>query len=740
MAGGWRDLLALVLGWKSSAGDVLAEEQKTLGGEPVVTLTVGGHSLDAFVWGYRYEEKAEDNGGLTLWLVNKADEFDDLSTDYPDLKRGAQIDLRRGLPVGGVDTTEKLPRTWIEGFRYVYLDGTPLLEIQCIDWRERLEKFRYSSQQTWTNTEIATIASSILGQVSLTLATGSFGFSIDFAASPRRAGDQILLDLMRRVDEYLYAGLDGEISHKDLDPSEGAGYVYDWSGGPSPGEGYGNTNHPLMPGSEVAETSARYNHVVVNGSASYTGSASDATEIALVGTRLRTIKDNELTSNAQCTERARGELRFWLGQTIVGTIVARPHFRLRMYDVLSIAAPPWGGGSVVGRVRRIVEEYGRGQGIWQQVIEVGGLAGRAIEASELADASVDAAKVLEGTITADEIAANTITASEIAADSITASEIAADTITAAEIATDAITADEIAANAVTASEILANTITSAEIAANTITAAEIAAGTITAAEILANTITAGEIAADTITAAEIATDAITADEIAANAVTASEMNVSTLSAITADMGTLTAGTIKMGTGTKDVDLDGFQIDSSELVGQNSGVDQVVLSSSDGKITAGAGALILDEDGIQANSGNQDVNKLKIRDGSDTVLALYGEVNDGTGTSGTLECAGKQAADPEGLLEMLAITYNGAAQGGVASVSVTLDTETGDIQVGGANRMTMGTCYFELTEQAADPAAPGVNRGKLYVKDNGSGKTQLCIRFNTGAVQVIATEP
>jgi hypothetical protein len=668
MAGGWRDLLALVLGWKSSAGDVLAEEQKTLGGEPVVTLTVGGHTLDAFVWGY------------TLWLVNKADEFDDLSTDYPDLKRGAQIDLRRGLPVGGVDTTEKLPRTWIEGFRYVYLDGTPLLEIQCIDWRERLEKFRYSSQQTWTNTEIATIASSILGQVSLTLATGSFGFSIDFAASPRRAGDQILLDLMRRVDEYLYAGLDGEISHKDLDPSEGAGYVYDWSGGPSPGEGYGNTNHPLMPGSEVAETSARYNHVVVNGSASYTGSASDATEIALVGTRLRTIKDNELTSNAQCTERARGELRFWLGQTIVGTIVARPHFRLRMYDVLSIAAPPWGGGSVVGRVRRIVEEYGRGQGIWQQTIEVGGLAGRAIEASELADASVDAAKVLEGTITADEIAANTITA------------------------------------------------------------AEIAAGTITAAEILANTITAGEIAADTITAAEIATDAITADEIAANAVTASEMNVSTLSAITADMGTLTAGTIKMGTGTKDVDLDGFQIDSSELVGQNSGVDQVVLSSSDGKITAGAGALILDEDGIQANSGNQDVNKLKIRDGSDTVLALYGEVNDGTGTSGTLECAGKQAADPEGLLEMLAITYNGAAQGGVASVSVTLDTETGDIQVGGANRMTMGTCYFELTEQAADPAAPGVNRGKLYVKDNGSGKTQLCIRFNTGAVQVIATEP
>lgn len=46
---------------------------------------------------------------------------------------------------------------------------------------------------------------------------------------------------------------------------------------------------------------------------------------------------------------------------------------------------------------------------------------------------------------------------------------------------------------------------------------------------------------------------------------------------------------------------------------------------------------------------------------------------------------------------------------------------------------------ELSE-VADPSAPAANKGKLYVKDNGSGKTQLCIRFNTGAVQVIATEP
>ena len=49
-------------------------------------------------------------------------------------------------------------------------------------------------------------------------------------------------------------------------------------------------------------------------------------------------------------------------------------------------------------------------------------------------------------------------------------------------------------------------------------------------------------------------------------------------------------------------------------------------------------------------------------------------------------------------------------------------------------------FTEMLELAADPAAPGSNNGRLYVRDNGGGKTQLVIRFPTGAIQVIATEP
>ena len=50
-----------------------------------------------------------------------------------------------------------------------------------------------------------------------------------------------------------------------------------------------------------------------------------------------------------------------------------------------------------------------------------------------------------------------------------------------------------------------------------------------------------------------------------------------------------------------------------------------------------------------------------------------------------------------------------------------------------------TAWYEMSE-ISTPAAPAANRARLFVRDNGSGKTQLCVRFATGAVQVIATQP
>lgn len=64
------------------------------------------------------------------------------------------------------------------------------------------------------------------------------------------------------------------------------------------------------------------------------------------------------------------------------------------------------------------------------------------------------------------------------------------------------------------------------------------------------------------------------------------------------------------------------------------------------------------------------------------------------------------------------------------------TSTDDGAIAGL--LTVGE-YIEQTE-IVDPAAPAANKARLYAKDNGAGKTQLVVRFPTGAVQVIATEP
>lgn len=62
----------------------------------------------------------------------------------------------------------------------------------------------------------------------------------------------------------------------------------------------------------------------------------------------------------------------------------------------------------------------------------------------------------------------------------------------------------------------------------------------------------------------------------------------------------------------------------------------------------------------------------------------------------------------------------------------------DVDTSGNVRQPQGS-YFEMKKRS-DPSAPAADTARLYVKDNGAGKTQLVVRFPTGAVQVIATEP
>lgn len=65
-----------------------------------------------------------------------------------------------------------------------------------------------------------------------------------------------------------------------------------------------------------------------------------------------------------------------------------------------------------------------------------------------------------------------------------------------------------------------------------------------------------------------------------------------------------------------------------------------------------------------------------------------------------------------------------------STGSTSPTNAMDVLPGG------GVELFERTDAAAGAA----NSARLYARDNGAGKTQLVVRFNTGAIQVIAIQP
>jgi hypothetical protein len=48
-----------------------------------------------------------------------------------------------------------------------------------------------------------------------------------------------------------------------------------------------------------------------------------------------------------------------------------------------------------------------------------------------------------------------------------------------------------------------------------------------------------------------------------------------------------------------------------------------------------------------------------------------------------------------------------------------------------------TKYFDLKE-ISTPGAPSANLARVFTRDNGSGATQLCVKFSNGVVRVLAT--
>jgi hypothetical protein len=128
-----------------------------------------------------------------------------------------------------------------------------------------------------------------------------------------------------------------------------------------------------------------------------------------------------------------------------------------------------------------------------------------------------------------------------------------------------------------------------------------------------------------------------------------------------------------------------------------------------------------------------------RNAATSVDAQWSEIRLVTNQSGTANVVGVLyfgnpaiAAADKRLATILALTEGATNQGALAFYT----NNAGSV----AERMRVThDGAIELPEMS-DPSAPAANKARLYVRDNGSGKTQIVVRFPSGSVQVIATEP
>ncbi len=206
----------------------------------------------------------------------------------------------------------------------------------------------------------------------------------------------------------------------------------------------------------------------------------------------------------------------------------------------------------------------------------------------------------------------------------------------------------------------------------------------------------------------------------------------------------------------------------------------VYIDTDGAVVAGGGVVKLNSDGIQTlvTTDFANARAYKFLDGTTNVGGLE-SYRDTTGidahsvrvmaesVTGDYAYAGVRADAPASLyseaylwalcgthsvkMQLQSNEASGSYRFYLSGGDFILDGATksmrveGGLYVGGiATAADAGQVWLNglmrFMAEISDPAAPSSNQAKVYLRDNGSGKTQLCVRFATGAVQVLATEP
>jgi hypothetical protein len=160
----------------------------------------------------------------------------------------------------------------------------------------------------------------------------------------------------------------------------------------------------------------------------------------------------------------------------------------------------------------------------------------------------------------------------------------------------------------------------------------------------------------------------------------------------------------------------------------------------GQSTSGSGVFGISESFLGVGGISTSYVGVRGTNGAADQPAMMGE-NHGNGT-GVFGHSGASVIDAKLKTGVFGYAAQDSASRGVWGSSPSGHGLHGESSAGWAgyfNGRVVITKYAELVE-IATPSVPGSNHARLFVRDNGSGKTQLCVRFHTGAVKVLATQP
>jgi hypothetical protein len=174
-----------------------------------------------------------------------------------------------------------------------------------------------------------------------------------------------------------------------------------------------------------------------------------------------------------------------------------------------------------------------------------------------------------------------------------------------------------------------------------------------------------------------------------------------------------------------------------MLGSNAYVGNTTDLVNDSK--GARGATFLDRVGIGAeNSVTSPTKELHIKSNQPVRPRIYLEGVAGTSSPG-LEFAFDNVNSRRAAVVGTAVGTSGVQlelftkpDAGAVAQRLVVDKD--------GNALWRSPNFQEMISVGLDPPAPTAGRARLFLRDTGAGKTQFCVRFATGPIQVLATEP